>query len=68
MDKKALFLGFEAIAGKEARPLNTNTAIAICSELIDKQVDVRKVTGTNLKNQRPGVFHIYGSQFEFAYL
>lgn len=52
--KKALFLGFDSIAGKEARPLNTNTAIAICSELIDKQVDVRKVTGTNLKNQRTG--------------
>lgn len=52
--KKALFLGFESISGENARPLNTNTAIDICSELIDKQVDVRKVTGTNLKNQRTG--------------
>ncbi|WP_027697371.1 Fic family protein [Vibrio litoralis] len=52
--KKALFLGFESVSGDNARPLNTNTAVDICSELIDKQVDVRKVIGTNLKNQRTG--------------
>ena len=52
--KKALFLGFESISGNNARPLNTNTAIDICSQLIDKKVDVRKITGTNLKNQRTG--------------
>lgn len=52
--KSALFLGFEAIAGEKAKPLNTNIAIDVCSELTGKQVDVRKITGTNLKNQRSG--------------
>lgn len=49
--KRALFRGFSSI---NSRPLNTMTAIEVCSELTDKKMDVRKVTGTNLKNQRTG--------------
>jgi Fic family protein len=50
--KRALFTGFSSITGEKSRPLNISTAIEICSELTDKQIDVRKITGTNLKNQR----------------
>ena len=52
--KKALFRGFGLITGDKARPLNTLTAIDICSELTGKEMDVRKVSGTDLKNQRSG--------------
>ena len=52
--KKALFLGYQLISGDNARPLTTGTAIDICSELTDREIDVRKITGTNLKNHRSG--------------
>lgn len=52
--KKALFAGFLSITAKDARPLTANTAMDICAELTDRQVDVRKVTETNLKNSRTG--------------
>lgn len=52
--KQALFRGFSSITGEKARPLNTRTAIDVCSALTDKEMDVRKITGTDLKNKRTG--------------
>lgn len=50
--KQAMLTGFSRITDDGSRPLCTNTAISICSALTQTQVDVRKVTGTNLKNTR----------------
>lgn len=52
--KRALFVGFNSITSEQARPLNTGTAKEVCSELTDRKVDVRKITGTDLRNQRTG--------------
>ncbi|CAH0530729.1 hypothetical protein CTH30272_03071 [Allocatenococcus thiocycli] len=49
--KQALFTGFASL---QDRPLCVSTAIQVCSELTGSHVDIRKVTGTNLKNQRTG--------------
>ncbi len=49
--RTALKQGFEQLAN---RPLCTNTAIQICSELKDSDMDVRKVPGTVIGNQSTG--------------
>ena len=49
--RTALRHGFEQLAD---RPLCTNTAIQICSELKDSEMDIRKVPGTVIGNQSTG--------------
>lgn len=52
--KKALLGGFESISGGNGHILTMNTAIKVCSELLNKKIDLRKDMGTNLQNQRTG--------------
>lgn len=47
--RTALREGFEAI---KTRPLSTNIAINICSALKNVEIDIRKTTGTALRNQK----------------
>ena len=49
--RTALNTGYREL---EAKPLCTNTAIEICSTIKGMQMDVRKVPGTTLSNQRTG--------------
>ena len=49
--RTALRHGFEQLAD---RPLCTNTAIQICSELKGSEMDIRKVPGTVIGNQSTG--------------
>ena len=49
--RTALNNGFLAI---QERPLNVNTAIEICRTIKDSQLDIRKVPGTALANDRSG--------------
>ncbi|WP_101758859.1 protein adenylyltransferase Fic [Oceanicoccus sp. KOV_DT_Chl] len=42
---------YEGFLGIRERPLCANTAIAICSQIKDAQMDVRKVPGTVIANQ-----------------
>jgi Fic family protein len=50
--RTALREGFEAI---KSRPLSTNTAVAICRTIKNSDIDIRKVPGTALANDRSGV-------------
>lgn len=47
----ALFTGFKELAKK---PLNTNTCVAICSQIKGKDMQIRKVPGTALANDKTG--------------
>jgi Fic family protein len=49
--RTALFAGVHAI---RSRPLTANTASLICSELQDRQMDVRAVPGTRIANPTSG--------------
>ncbi len=49
--RTALRNGYEAI---KARPLSTNTAIEICRTIKNVDIDIRKVPGTTLANDRTG--------------
>lgn len=46
--RTALYQGFTEL---ESRPLNTNTAIKICSQIKAVNMDIRKVPGTVIANQ-----------------
>ncbi|MDR0779367.1 MAG: Fic family protein [Pseudomonadales bacterium] len=50
--RTALRNGYEAI---KARPLNTHTAVEICRTIKNSNLDIRKVPGTALANDRTGV-------------
>lgn len=45
--RTALFSGFQSL---EKRPLCTQTAVLVCSEIKGREMDIRKVTGTALRN------------------
>ena len=45
--RTALFSGFESL---KERPLCTQTAVLVCSEIKGRAMDIRKVTGTALRN------------------
>lgn len=47
MYRTALFEGYKALKSK---PLSTNTAVAICSQVKGKEMQVRRVAGTALAN------------------
>lgn len=49
--RRALFKGYQALAD---RPLTSNTAIAVCSDIKGVAIDVRKVPGTTLANEESG--------------
>jgi len=49
--RAALKRGCELLAGK---PLSTNVVVEVCSFLLNKRVDIRKLPGTALKNPRTG--------------
>ena len=49
--RKALYEGWKALS---ERPLSTNSAEAICSQIKGVQMSVRKVPGTNLTNTSTG--------------
>ena len=49
--RTALYEGFKALT---QRPLNTNTAIHICSQIKSVNMDIRKVPGTTIANQATG--------------
>lgn len=49
--RTALYEGYKALA---QRPLSTNTAIHICSQIKSVNMDIRKVPGTTIANQATG--------------
>lgn len=49
--RTALFTGFQELVKK---PLNTNTCIAICTQIKGQQMQIRKVPGTALASDRSG--------------
>lgn len=49
--RAALYEGYQAL---EHRPLSTNTAIHICSQIKAVRMDIRKVPGTTIANQASG--------------
>jgi len=49
--RRALFEGFRSL---QDRPLTTRTAEAICSQIKGREMNVRKVPGTALQNDRTG--------------
>lgn len=49
--RTALRLGFESL---RTRPLGTNTAVAICSRLKGREMEVRRIPGTQLRNTASG--------------
>ncbi|UOO92663.1 protein adenylyltransferase Fic [Vitreoscilla stercoraria] len=49
--RTALFKGFKSL---DKRPLCTQTAILVCSEIKGADMDIRKVTGTALKSTQDG--------------
>ncbi|MBF6058293.1 protein adenylyltransferase Fic [Thiomicrorhabdus heinhorstiae] len=49
--RTALFTGYQELAKK---PLNTNTCIAICSQIKGQQMQIRKVPGTALASDKSG--------------
>lgn len=49
--KTALFTGFQKLVEK---PLNTNTCIAICSQIKGREMSIRKVPGTALASDKTG--------------
>ena len=49
--RKALLKGFESLA---ERPLTTRTAVDVCRAIKDVDLDLRKTTGTHLRNHATG--------------
>jgi len=49
--RKALYAGYSSI---QERPLSTNTAEEICSVIKQKEMRIRQVPGTTLRNDRTG--------------
>jgi Fic family protein len=49
--RTALFNGYKSLTTK---PLSTATAVDICSHILDTPMDIRKVAGTALANDRTG--------------
>ncbi|MFZ7171634.1 protein adenylyltransferase Fic [Avibacterium avium] len=49
--RTALFSGFNSLSEK---PLCTQTAVLVCSEIKGREMDIRKVTGTSLRNGTTG--------------
>lgn len=49
--RKALFTGYKELAKK---PLNTNICVEICSQIKGQQMQIRKVPGTALANDKSG--------------
>jgi Fic family protein len=49
--RKALLKGFESLA---ERPLTTRTAVEVCRAIKDVDLDLRRTTGTNLRNHATG--------------
>lgn len=49
--RTALYAGFQSL---RERPLSTVTAVEICQTIKDRQIDIRRVPGTALANQRSG--------------
>ena len=47
--RTALLLGYESL--KNGRPLTTNTAVDVCRAIKDVDLDIRRTSGTNLRNQ-----------------
>jgi len=47
--RTALLRGYESL--KAGRPLTTNTAVELCRAIKDVDLDIRRTSGTNLKNQ-----------------
>jgi Fic family protein len=47
--RSALLKGYESLKG--GRPLTTNTAVEVCRAIKDVDLDIRRTSGTNLKNQ-----------------
>lgn len=47
--RTALLRGYESL--KSGRPLTTNTAVEVCRAIKDVDLDIRRTSGTNLKNQ-----------------
>lgn len=49
--RKALLKGFESLS---ERPLTTRTAVEVCRAIKDVDLDLRRTTGTNLRNHATG--------------
>lgn len=49
--RSALFTGFKNLHKK---PLNTNTCVAICSQIKGQEMQIRKIAGTALANDKTG--------------
>jgi Fic family protein len=49
--RTALYQGYLALAG---RPLNTSTAVSVCSTIKNTAMDIRKVPGTTISNAATG--------------
>lgn len=49
--RAALYAGYQSL---RERPLSTVTAVEICQTIKDRQIDIRRVPGTALANQRSG--------------
>ena len=48
--RTALYEGYKALA---RRPLNTSTAVAVCSTIKGMEMDIRKVPGTTITSSKP---------------
>ncbi|MCC7253555.1 protein adenylyltransferase Fic [Hyphomicrobium sp.] len=53
--RTALLCGYESL--KSGRPLTTNTAVEVCRAIKDVDLDIRRTSGTNLKNQSGRVIY-----------
>jgi len=53
--RTALLRGYESLKG--GRPLTTNTAVEVCRAIKDVDLDIRRTSGTNLKNQSGKVIY-----------
>jgi Fic family protein len=53
--RTALLCGYESL--KSGRPLTTNTAVEVCRAIKGVDLDIRRTSGTNLKNQSGRVIY-----------
>ncbi len=53
--RTALLKGYESLKG--GRPLTTKTAVEVCRAIKDVDLDIRRTSGTNLKNQSGRVIY-----------
>lgn len=53
--RTALLRGYESL--KSGRPLTTKTAVDVCRAIKDVDLDIRRTSGTNLKNQSGRVIY-----------